>query len=260
MRLLKYALRNIIRNPFLSISSVFVIGLLIFFVNVLIFVLFVSENFITDVQSKIKFTINYQSGYMIDSLKSRVLIDELRSTFSGISVIPISSDEAYASNKLLYPDLISIIEGSGENPFPDALSITSIPLDRYNEFNTYILDHRDMFHYDTDILGKKLLDYRSQFRRIHSIVTSLQVFEYGVFSLLILFAFTVATIIYNVISNSIFFHREEIEIIELVGGRPSFTYGQFLLQGVFYGVVSVGIVMLVFLSLRSTFDLEASTG
>ena len=110
MRILKYALRNIVRNPFLSISSIFVIALLLFFVNILLFVLFASENFITDVQSRIKFTINYQSGSAIDSLKSRVLIDELRSTFSGIIVIPVARDEAYARYKILYPDLMSIIE------------------------------------------------------------------------------------------------------------------------------------------------------
>lgn len=260
MRILKYALKNIIRNPFLSLSSIFVIGLLLFFVNILIFVLFVSENFITDVQSKIKFTINYQSGYALDSLKSQVMIDGLRSTFSGIVVTPISKDEAYARNKALYPDLISIIEWSGENPFPDSLSISGIPLDRYDEFNNYILEHRDLFHYDEDILGKKLLDYKSQFRRITTIVTSLRVFEYGVFALLGLFAFTVATIMYNVVSNSIFFHREEIEIIELVGGRSSFTYGQFLLQAIFYGLGAVVIVAVIFLLFRSSLDVSALEG
>lgn len=85
------------------------------------------------------------------------------------------------------------------------------------DFNAIILKNRDLFHYDEDILGKKLLDYKSQFKRITSIVVALHVFEYGVFALLALFAFTVATIIYNVISNSLFFHQEEIEIIELVG-------------------------------------------
>jgi cell division protein FtsX len=112
MRILKYALKNIIRNPFLSLSSIFVIALLLFFVNVLVFVLFASENFITDVQSRIKFTINYQSGYELNSLQSRVMIDELRATYSGIVVTPITREEAYEKNKILYPDLISIIESS----------------------------------------------------------------------------------------------------------------------------------------------------
>jgi cell division protein FtsX len=46
MRILRYAFRNIIRNPFLSLSSIFVIALLIFFVNILFGVLYASEKFI----------------------------------------------------------------------------------------------------------------------------------------------------------------------------------------------------------------------
>lgn len=184
MRILRYAFRNIIRNPFLSLSSTFVIALLLFFVNILIFVLFLSENFIGDVQSRIKFTINYQSGYALESLKSTVLIDSLRSTFSGITVTPISREESYVNYARLYPDLISIIEGTGENPFPDSLAISGIPLDRYDEFNVMILNEREMFYYDADILGQRLLDFRSQYQRIASIVSSLRLFEYGIFALL----------------------------------------------------------------------------
>ena len=43
-------------------------------------------------------------------------------------------------------------------------------------------------------------------------------------ALLSLFVFTVAVIVYMVIGNSVFFHRQEIEIIELVGGKKIFIY------------------------------------
>ncbi len=77
MRILKYALKNIIRNPILSLSSIFVIGLLIFFVNILIFVLFASERFIASVNSRISFTINFQSGYTVTSPDARILVQQL---------------------------------------------------------------------------------------------------------------------------------------------------------------------------------------
>ena len=89
-------------------------------------------------------------------------------------------------------------------------------------------------------------------------MVALHVFEYGIFALLALFAFTVATIIYNVISNSIFFHQEEIEIIELVGGRRAFTYGQFLLQGSLYGLSAILLVAVLLFLLRSSFDLSGA--
>ncbi len=82
MRILKYAIKNIIRNPFLSLSSVFVIGLLIFFVNILLLVLFASNRFIDSVNDRISFTINFQSGYTIDDVRTHDITDRLRNTFS----------------------------------------------------------------------------------------------------------------------------------------------------------------------------------
>lgn len=73
-----------------------------------------------------------------------------------------------------------------------------------------------MLFYDKDALDKKYLDFQSQFQRVSLVVVFLSALEYGVIALLILFLFTVAVIIYTVIGNSIFFHRQEIEIIELV--------------------------------------------
>lgn len=93
-----------------------------------------------------------------------------------------------------------------------------------------IATKKEMLHYDQDAMNRKLLDYKSQFTRVSVVVHLLHILEYGVFALLGLFLFTVAVIIYTVIGNSIFFHKEELEIISLVGGRSSFIYGPFLIQ------------------------------
>ena len=93
-----------------------------------------------------------------------------------------------------------------------------------------------MLYYDKDSMNRKLIDYRSQFDRALIVVRLLHLVEYWVYALLALFLFTVAVIIYTVIGNSIFFHKQEIEIIQLVWGRSSFIYGPFLLQWAIYGI------------------------
>lgn len=245
MRILKYAYKNIIRNPILSLSSIFVIGLLIFFVNILFLVLFASERFIANVNARISFTINFQSGYTVDSPNAKILITKLGQSFSGISVEPISKQAAFLLLQERNPDLANLIENTGENPLPDSIRIDNIPIDQYTAFNTMIGEHKDMLQYSKDAFDRKLLDYQSQFSRIAFIVYLLSLLEFGVYALLAFFAFTVSVIIYTVISNSIFFFRQEIEIISLVGGRSSFIYGPFLLQGVFFGVMATGIVVLL---------------
>jgi cell division transport system permease protein len=73
---------------------------------------------------------------------------------------------------------------------------------------------------------------------------------------LALFFFTVAVIIYTVIGNSIFYHKNEIEVISLVWGKPSFIYGPFLFQGAFYAFFSMILVTLLILFLRSIVRIE----
>lgn len=105
MRILKYAFRNIIRNPFLSISSIFVITLLIFFVNILLGVLYTSEKFIESVNDRIAFTISFQSGYTTNDMRVRALASTLQDTFTGITIDMISKREALQIMKERNPDL-----------------------------------------------------------------------------------------------------------------------------------------------------------
>ncbi len=260
MRIFRYAFRNIIRNPFLSLSSIFVITLLIFFVNVLLLVLFASEKFIAGVNNHISFTINFQSGYTLDDLDAKLFVDDLKNAFSWASVTPITKKEAFEILKVRNPDLANLVENTWENPLPDSIRIDDIPIERYDALDAMISAKQQMIHYDQDAMNQKLLDYKSQFARISFVVKLLYILEYGVFALLALFFFTVAVIIYTVISNSIFYHENEIAVISLVGGKPSFIYGPFLLQGCFYAIVSMGLVTALIIFLRSLLTVEVVSG
>ncbi len=250
MRILRYTFRNIVRNPLLSISSIFVIALLIFFVNVLLLVLFASEKFISSVNGRISFTISFQSGYTVQDINVRWLAARLQDSFTGITIDPISKREALALMKERNPDLVSLIENSWENPLPESLRIDNIPLDQYDAFDAIISEQKDMLYYDKDSMNRKLIDYRSQFDRALVVVGLLHMVEYWVYALLALFLFTVSVIIYTVIGNSIFFHSQEIEIIKLVGWKSSFIYWPFLLQWAIYGLAAaiVSGIFVIFIS------------
>lgn len=82
MRILKYALKNIIRNPFLSFSSILIIGLLALFVNIAFFSLFASQRFIESVNNRIAITMNFRDGFGSGEIQSDELISKLQSTFT----------------------------------------------------------------------------------------------------------------------------------------------------------------------------------
>lgn len=82
MNILRYAFKNIFRNLFLSASSVLVIGLLVFFVNILLFVLFATEQFIMSVNDKISITINFRDGFDNSQVRSQMLINGINTAFT----------------------------------------------------------------------------------------------------------------------------------------------------------------------------------
>jgi cell division transport system permease protein len=249
MFILKYALKNIIRNPFISLSSLVVIGLLVFFINILLLVLFSTDKFIESVNDRISITIPYQSGYTDQSLRSQQLFYLLESSFSGIEANYVSRDEAFLIFRARNPDLARLIESTEENPLPSSIQLSGIPLGSYEAVQGTIAQYKDILEYDENAMNRKLIDFQSQYNRIEWLVKILRLLEYGVYALLILFVFTVFVVVYTIISNTIFFLRDEMSIIELVGGKSYFIYGPLVIQGMIYTFSATLLALALFYAL-----------
>ncbi|MBX9809044.1 hypothetical protein K2X92_01505 [Candidatus Gracilibacteria bacterium] len=248
MYLFRYALKNIFRNIFLSVSSVLIIGLLVFFVNILFLVIFSTDRFITSINSRISININFQDGYDNSQLRSSEFLSGVTTSFSGVDVEYLSREKALVLLTARNPDLATLIENDS-NPLPNSVRLSNIDINQYTNLNTYIGHFRDILQYDQGTLDKKLLDYRSQYERITGVIKMLNILQSTVYIFLVLFVFTVAILIYMVIHNFIFFLQNEVRIIELVGGRPSFIYGPFILQGMMYAFMASSIAFISFLGL-----------
>lgn len=246
MNILRYAFKNIFRNLFLSASSVLVIGLLVFFVNILLFVLFATEQFIMSVNDKISITINFRDGFDNSQVRSQMLINGINTAFTWVKLDYISREQALAILKWRNPDLAVLVEQTNENPLPNSLRLSNIELGTYSELDTYISRFQDILQYDQSDMNRKLVDYKSQYKRIAQVVHILTALQYGVYILLGLFVFTVFIVVHTIIRNFIFFLQDEVRIIELVWGHPSFIYGPFVLQGLFYTAFSTLLALSLF--------------
>lgn len=131
MNILRYALKNIFRNFFLSASSVLIIALLVFFVNILLFVVHASDAFIRSVNDRISITINFREGYNNTQIRSEQFLSGVAQSFSGIRVEYISRADALAILSARNPDLASLVEHVDENPLPDSVRISNIPITEY---------------------------------------------------------------------------------------------------------------------------------
>ena len=248
MHHLRYAIKNIFRNIFLSASSVLIIGLLIFFVNILLFVIFSTDRFITSINDRISININFKDGYDNTQIRSKEFLSGIALSFSWVQVDYISREDALVLLTTRNPDLATLIE-SDSNPLPNSVRLSNIDINLYESLNVFIGRFRDVLQYNQESLDKKLLDYKSQFERISSVVEMLHILQFAVYILLGLFVFTVSIVIYMVIHNFVFFLQDEVRIIELVGGRPSFIYGPFILQGLIYASLATCLSICVFLGI-----------
>lgn len=147
MYILRYALKNIFRNIFLSASSILIIGLLVFFVNILILVIFSTDRFITNINNRISININLQDGYDNTQLRSSEFLSGVTSSFFGVEVEYISREKALTLLTARNPDLATLIEDDS-NPLPNSVRLSNIDINQYTNLNTYIGRFRDILQYD----------------------------------------------------------------------------------------------------------------
>ncbi|MBT6778732.1 hypothetical protein HOA93_02970 [bacterium] len=77
-RIAKYSAKNILRNKFLSLSSILVLTLLMFFINILVILHDVSIKLISSINSKLTISLYLEDGYDRNSVEIIDLINDIK--------------------------------------------------------------------------------------------------------------------------------------------------------------------------------------
>lgn len=255
MRILKYALKNIKRNAFLSFSSVLVITLIIFFINILLLVNYTTDELIKNINSRLTLSLTLNKGYTNENSDVIDLIKWIREISSELKVAYVSPEEALETMRKRDPDLTRVVESDTENPLPSTIKVENIAINQYEELNKAIEKHKSAIVYDEKKFKKKIIDYKAQYDRIDSIIKVFNSIKIGIYSIIWFFIFSVFIIIYNIIGNFIFFYRDEIKITKLVWGDNIFIYGPFSLQWLIYTLFSCLLSLIVFLYIIKTINI-----
>jgi cell division protein FtsX len=126
MRILKYALKNIKRNAFLSFSSVLVLSLIIFFINILLLVNFTVDSITNNVNDRLTISLNLKSSYTNENSEVVELITNIKLFNKALNVTYISQDDAFSVLKKRDPELAKVIESERDNPLPSSILIKNI--------------------------------------------------------------------------------------------------------------------------------------
>ncbi len=252
-RLIKYGAKNIMRNTFLSASSILILTLLMFFINILLVLHDVSLRIIDGVNEKLTISLYLEDEYDKNSVEIIDLQNDIKKAIPWVGITYKSKEEVLEDLRKTDPELVDILER--QNPLPETISISNIPLKSYEQLNSII--EAKLFVLAENIDEESVRNqesfstYTRQFERIGKVTSVLNILQIGLYIIIATFIVSIAIIVYSIIWNFIYYYKDEIYITRLVGGSKLFIYGPFSLQGMMYVGISFIISSSLFLILLS---------
>ena len=256
-RLFSYALKNILRNTFLSASSVLILTLLMFFINILLVLHQVSFRIIDGINDKLTISLYLDEAYDKNSVEIIDLQSDIKKNIPQIDIIYTSKEELLEEMRETDPDLVKILER--QNPLPETIALRNIPLDKYEALNTIIENKLFVLtEWENAGDGAYFSTYTKQFERIEKVISLLYILQIWLYIILLTFVISIAVIVYSIIGNFIYYYKDEIYITRLVGWSKIFIYGPFSLQGILYVfcafLISTTLFLILLENIKYFFD------
>lgn len=255
-RIIKNGFINFGRNIWLAVAAIAMMAITL---TILLFAVVANATFahsITDFTSRINVSV-YLKDSVLDKQKDE-LISQLRAIDNVQTVTYVSKDQAlkiYKEQSTNKPLLLNIISETG-NTLPASLKIS--PKDP-NQLQTI----KDFL--DKPEIGKLQSDptsYSGDLKlAIDKIAKATHFFKQAGVVGIIVFIIISMLIIFNTIRMAIFNRREELIIMRLLGAKPGYIRGPFVVENIIYGVVAAAISLAVCAALFkiASSTLQAST-
>lgn len=237
-RIIKSGFKNFWRNGYLSIAVIFIIILTVLIFTSLVLLNVVGNAALKNLEEKVDISVYLKNSADDDQIeKVKTKIEKLGEVKR---VEYISREEALKNFKQEYEDNDIIKESLAEleiNPLPPTLNIKANALDQYQSIVQFLEQNKG------EVVNKINYDQNKDvINRLHTIIeTSKKVgvvlgVVVGVIAILITF---------NTIRLTIYSHRQEIEIMRLVGASNWYIRMPFIIEGIIYGVCGVVAALLV---------------
>lgn len=235
LRVLKFALQDMIRNWSLSVMTVMILVLMLLSVNTLVIMRVLTDEASTAIKDQIDVSVYFnQEATQEDIEEIRKYINSfpevMETTFSSEEQVLKDFQDKHVNNE----EILEALNELGENPFGPTIVVKTREPKDYNK----IINALAVPEYDTIIEAKTFGDTEKAIQRIDIITSQVERFS---MALTILFAVISFIIIFNTIRVSIYTHRIEITIKKLVGASNWFVRGPYIVQSILFSIVSIGI-------------------
>jgi len=239
LRIIKFSFQDIVRNIWLSIVTVTILILALFSINMLFTVKLISQNAVTAVKDKINISLYFKadaSEAMIMDVRDKV------AALPGVKTVTFISKNValdnFRNNNKNNLEILNALQELGKNPLSPSLVI--VP-DDFDNSAALITSLKTL---ESDAIESRDFSDNSTILEKINFITS-RVNEVGML-LILIFVLTSLLVVYNAIRVAIYTHRQEIEIMRLVGASNFFIYMPYLCSAFVYALISVLVVIISF--------------
>ncbi len=218
------ALKNIFKNIFLSLASVFTIFSTLVILGIIL-ALILNVNYLTasfaDMFNKISLEISDE--YTESDIKT--LGQKLESIENVEAIRFVSKEEAFEEIKKQFADNSDALKGFSENPMSNSYVIEIQEVEKSNETIEKItkIDNRNIVYYSKD-----------EVRKLLGIINTIRNVGLG---LIAIFLITTVFVVHNTVRVSISSRKMEVEIMRHIGATRSFIRRPYIVEGIILGVL-----------------------
>lgn len=238
-RIIKFSFQDIARNVWLTVVTITILLLALFSINTLVTVRLISENAVAAIKDKIDISLYIKPETPendILALKAQISASERVK-----SVVYVSKAAALENFRKKYENnqaVLAALKELGRNPLSPSLTI--VP----SNFDNSGLLINELKMIDSSIIeSRDFTDNSLILTRISNITKRIN--EVGLL-IIAIFVLTSLLVVYNAIRVAIYTHRQEIEIMRLVGASGFFVYMPYIVSAFVYTLLSLLLVISIF--------------
>lgn len=245
-RIIVSGYRNFIRSGFISISSVLIMTVALFVITSLIFVQAALNSSLNDIKEKVDVTVYFVSDTEVSAIEN---IEEALKNLPEVRDITYTSqDQALVEFKERHSNdylTLQALDELDENPLGASLNIKAKDPSQYESISKYFESDDALSRGALTVIDK--IDYHQNkivIDRLTSIINGAKKLGFAVSLILVLIS---VLITFNTIRLIIYMSREEINVMKLVGADSKYIRGPFIVSGIFVGIVSSLVTMILFI-------------
>lgn len=242
IRTFQEGLDNFRRNGWLSFATVSVLAISLYIISVTAILGVTANIVLQNIQDKINVSV-----YFNPDVEENAIL-EIKNKLVGYQEIKsieyVSKDQAleefkkFGDNK---PSISQALEELGDNPLLASLVIKANSPDQYDIITKSISGSSF-----SDSVS--LIDFEENKEVIERMISIINLVEKIGLTLGIIFVFIGILITFNAIRLTMYAHKQEFEIMRLVGASNLYIRMPFIFEGIFYGISSAIIVMIALLA------------